>query len=338
MISATLQPVVSPWPHRLAVLLACATFPLLWIGGLVTSYDAGMAVPDWPTTYGYNLFLYPWQTWVLGPWDLFIEHGHRLFASAVGILTIVLVVVVWRRERRHWMLYTALGALALVCGQGILGGMRVQFDARTLARLHGCIGPLFFGYAAALAAFTSRWWIAASPRLDPGAGRLQRLAIATAIVAYVQLVLGACVRHLPEETTQGQFRLYVVFHLIMAGVLALHVVLLAARVVRHFRAERLLLRPAAALCILLLVQLGLGMATWVTHYGVPPSWFADSVWAAGYTVEAKGLWQIHITTAHVACGSLIFATSVVLVVRSLRLLQAQPRLSVVSGKLAGAAA
>ena len=65
------------WPHRLAVVLVCATFPLIWVGGLVTTYEAGMAVPDWPTTYGYNLFLYPWQTWILGPWDLFIEHGHR---------------------------------------------------------------------------------------------------------------------------------------------------------------------------------------------------------------------------------------------------------------------
>ena len=60
------------------MVLVCATFPLIWVGGLVTTYEAGMAVPDWPTTYGYNLFLYPWQTWMLGPWDLFIEHGHRL--------------------------------------------------------------------------------------------------------------------------------------------------------------------------------------------------------------------------------------------------------------------
>ena len=75
----------SPWPHRLAVLLVCATFPLIWVGGLVTTYDAGMAVPDWPTTYGYNLFLYPWQTWLAGPWDLFIEHGHRLLGSLGGL-------------------------------------------------------------------------------------------------------------------------------------------------------------------------------------------------------------------------------------------------------------
>src|SRR5437588_9980427 len=76
----------SPWPHRLAIALALVTFPLIWVGGLVTTYDAGMAVPDWPGTYGYNLLRYPWQTWLAGPWDLFIEHGHRLLGAtgAVG--------------------------------------------------------------------------------------------------------------------------------------------------------------------------------------------------------------------------------------------------------------
>src|ERR1051325_109674 len=83
-------------PHRLAVALACATFPLIWVGGFVTTYKAGMAVPDWPNTYGYNLFLYPWQTWIYGPWHLFIEHGHRLLAAGVGLLTIAVAIAVWR--------------------------------------------------------------------------------------------------------------------------------------------------------------------------------------------------------------------------------------------------
>jgi heme a synthase len=319
------------------MLLACATFPLVWVGGLVTSYDAGMAVPDWPTTYGYNLFLYPWQTWVLGPWDLFIEHGHRLFASAVGMLAIALVVIVWWRDRRTWMFYAALGGLALVCAQGVLGGLRVRFDERTIARIHGCVGPLFFGYAAALVAFTSGWWQTAAPRIDPHSGRLRRLSIATAAVAYLQLVLGACLRHRPEGTTVGEFRMFGVAHLIVAGLLALHIGLVTARVARNFRGERLLLRPALALCGLLLLQLSLGAATWVTHYGFP-SWLSDYSWAANYTVVAQSPLQIHLTTAHVACGSLIFATAIVLAVRSLRLLQIEPRELVAGGKLAGVAA
>src|ERR1043165_4509809 len=105
---------VSPWPHRLAVVLACATFPLVWVGGLVTTTDSGMAVPDWPNTYGYNLFLYPWQTWLLGPWDLFIEHGHRLLGASVGIITIFLVATVWRKEPRAWVRWLSLAALVCV--------------------------------------------------------------------------------------------------------------------------------------------------------------------------------------------------------------------------------
>ena len=82
------------------MVLACATFPLVWVGGLVTTTDAGMAVPDWPSTFGYNMFLYPWQSWLAGPWDLFVEHGHRLLASSVGMLTIGLVIVMWRTDER----------------------------------------------------------------------------------------------------------------------------------------------------------------------------------------------------------------------------------------------
>ena len=92
---ATSQPQADRYqPHRWAVGGACATFPLIWVGGLVTKYDAGMAVPDWPSTFGYNLFLYPWTTWLFGPWDLFIEHGHRLLGALVGMLTIGLLISV----------------------------------------------------------------------------------------------------------------------------------------------------------------------------------------------------------------------------------------------------
>ena len=102
----------SPWPHRWAVVLACATFPLVWVGGLVTTTDAGMAVPDWPNTYGYNLFLYPWTTWLSGPWDLFVEHGHRLLGATVGMLTIGLLISLWMGEE------SAMGAKLGICGAG----------------------------------------------------------------------------------------------------------------------------------------------------------------------------------------------------------------------------
>src|SRR5437762_12773990 len=134
----------SAWPHRLAVALALVTFPLIWVGGLVTTYDAGMAVPDWPGTYGYNLLLYPWTTWLAGPWDLFIEHGHRLLGATSGLMTIGFVIVVFAFDRRLSMRFLAIGALALVLGQGLLGGQRVLLGARQIALIHGCVGPLFF--------------------------------------------------------------------------------------------------------------------------------------------------------------------------------------------------
>src|SRR5215467_6941215 len=90
----------SVWPHRLAVVLVCATFPLLFVGGLVTSTGAGLAVPDWPTTFGYNMFLYPWSRMVGG---IFYEHCHRLIGSVVGFLTILLAATLWYKESRQWL-------------------------------------------------------------------------------------------------------------------------------------------------------------------------------------------------------------------------------------------
>src|SRR5262245_34755481 len=216
----------SPWPHRWAVVLACATFPLVWVGGLVTTTKAGMAVPDWPSTYGYNLFLYPWQSWLAGPWDLFVEHGHRLLAASVGMITIGLLVVLIRADRRNWVRVLGVVALVLVIFQGLLGGMRVRLDERTFAMLHGMTGPLFFGLTVALAVITSRTWAADaagdSSSMIRGGGQIRILATATALFAYLQIVLGAVLRHVPVDSQPGVFLLAVKFHLFLAGVLTLH--------------------------------------------------------------------------------------------------------------------
>jgi cytochrome c oxidase assembly protein subunit 15 len=332
----------SPWPHRLAVVLACATFPLIWVGGLVTTTDAGMAVPDWPTTYGYNLLLYPWQTWLAGPWDLFVEHGHRLLASAVGMITIALLFVLWRKESRCWVRWLGVAALALVVFQGVLGGMRVLLDERTLAMLHGCTGPLFFALTVALAAFTSRRWkstsqLADSPYGDkPGGSLIRRLAMVTAILAYLQIVVGAVMRHVPVETQPTAFVHAIRFHLVLATILALHIVALGWLVARYARGTRPLGRLAFTLNAFLLVQVLLGAGTWIVKFAVP-AWAADWLPAQTASVQEGGWLQTHVITAHVATGSLILATSVALALYAQHLLPVTGRAQRVPlGKLGAA--
>ncbi len=317
------SPLASPWPHRWAVALACATFPLVWVGGLVTTTDAGMAVPDWPNTYGYNLFLYPWQSWLAGPWDLFVEHGHRMLAAAVGLITIGMLFVFMRFEPRKWVRGMGLAALGLVIFQGALGGMRVLFDERTLAMLHGMTGPLFFGLTVALAVITSQTWLsgaaAEAQGTTHGASQIRMIATVTAVFAYLQIVLGAVLRHVPVDSQPGAFLLAVKFHLFLAAVLTLHIALLVGLVLRRARNRSPLARLAAMLAALVVVQLLLGVATWMEKYSIPE-------WGRGWVshsamVIREGSWlQTHIITAHVATGSAIFGTTIALMVYAHRLL------------------
>jgi cytochrome c oxidase assembly protein subunit 15 len=304
-------------------MLCCATFPLIWAGGLVTTYDAGMAVPDWPSTFGYNLWLYPWSTWVSGPWDLFIEHGHRLLGTLVGILAIAFVFMVYRFEQRLWMRTMAWICLAGVLLQGALGGARVLLDDRQLAMIHGCVGPSFFAFCAALAVMTSRYWREAKELGMSGTfSGLHRLSVLTASLVFVQLLLGAQIRHISIMSGPGVFRAFVFFHLIVAAALLIHAVLLAAKTLRTNPHLSKLSVPAVILAILIGLQFVLGPATWIVTYGWP-TWLAEMPFAAGYIVHAKGLSQAMVVTAHVAVGSLVLANSVVVVMRSFRLVRVE---------------
>jgi heme a synthase len=313
---------ISPWPHRLAVVLCCATFPLVWVGGLVTTYKAGMAVPDWPTTYGYNLFLYPWQTWLLGPWDLFIEHGHRLFASLVGMLTIVLCVSLFVTRQARWLRIMGLAALVGVILQGVLGGMRVLLDVRLLAMIHGCTGPAFFAYTAAVAVATSRRWRENYHTIKTQAGgMLRRLAMFAPVLAYAQLALGAHLRHFAPDGSPAAFQSLVMWHITFAVGLTVYILFMAIVFWRKTAGAKALVVPAMLLVALVSVQLALGGATWIVKYGWP-AFLSNSASASTFTVEARSWWQAQITTAHVATGSLILAVSTVLAVRSGRMIAA----------------
>ena len=161
---------INRWPHRAAWLLACGTFPLILMGGMVTSYGAGLAVPDWPNTYGYNLFLYPLASW-LHVWDVFLEHSHRLIGASVGMITIALAVLLWACDRRRWIRWLGVAALVGVCYQGVLGGLRVTRKSLLLADVHGCTAPLFFALCVGLVVVTSvRWQAADRPEPHPARG------------------------------------------------------------------------------------------------------------------------------------------------------------------------
>jgi cytochrome c oxidase assembly protein subunit 15 len=318
-----------------AVLLVCATFPLIWVGGLVTTYEAGMAVPDWPSTYGYNLFLYPWQTWIFGPFDIFIEHGHRLLGATVGLIAIALVLVTWWCEWRNWVKSLAAITLGAVIVQGVLGGLRVVGNDVELAKIHGIFGPTFFAICVAMAVVTSRLWRdAAKTAPHPQGGKLQRLAIITAALVLLQIAVGAHLRHLPVDFTPEMFRMAVFFHLLLAAALVVHIVLLVVRIVRKHRDVPALVRPALALVVLIGLQLALGSATWVIHYAWP-SWMQGFAFTANLTLSAGGYWQAMVVTAHQATGSLILAFAVLLALRSVRLVPQLRRSALTNVKLTG---
>ncbi|MBA4018849.1 MAG: cytochrome oxidase assembly protein [Pirellula sp.] len=306
-------------PHRLATLLVCAVFPLIWVGGLVTSTDAGMAVPDWPNTYGYNMFLYPLDWWITGPWDIFVEHGHRLFGALVGLLTIALCWSLWKKQAPAWLQRLAWFSLGFVILQGVLGGMRVVLGKQMLAMVHGCVGPLFFALSVALWHFTSSKAASTATAPPTGAAKLFRLALITTLLAYLQLVLGAVVRHtphMPESASPGLFRIAVLLHLFMAAVLTVHVVSVFARSRRVAVDVGMpsVFRPATFLLIAIVLQLTLGAGTWVVNYGIPD--WAQTPVVGEYVVRTRSPLQTDITTAHVAVGSLIFVTSLIVTLRA----------------------
>lgn len=176
-----------------AVINAVTTFLLIGLGGLVTSHEAGMSVPDWPTTYGYNMFVFPLDKWVGG---VFYEHSHRLLASAVGLLTTILAVWLWLKESRKWIHWLGITAFLLVIVQGILGGLRVRWMLDWLGVPHGAVAQAFLVLCCAIALFTSRWWInSAQEKQRPVPRGLRRHVLYVTLLIFVQLLIAATMRH-----------------------------------------------------------------------------------------------------------------------------------------------
>ena len=189
----------SPAFHWYAVFVAVSILALICSGGLVTSHDAGLAVPDWPTSFGYNMFALPFSRW-LAPGGVRLEHSHRLIATLEGCLTAGLAVWAFRTESRRWVRFLSCAAFGAVVFQGLLGGLRVILVADWIGIVHGCFAQAFFALTALVALVTSRWWQRLGapddrrPSSDVVAG-LSRKILVTALLIYLQLALGASMRH-----------------------------------------------------------------------------------------------------------------------------------------------
>ncbi len=285
----------SPWLHRMARLTAGATFLLIVIGGIVTGTDSGLAVPDWPTTFGYNMFLYPLSEMVGG---ILYEHSHRLMGSLVGILTIGLLVLILAKDSRKWLKWLGIVALVAVIVQGVLGGLRVTQINRNFAIVHACLAQAFFALLCGIAWFTSRdWWKDRIASVNGTAQKLRRLSLITTGLIYVQLIFGAILRHTGSRLDA---------HLLFAFLVALHIFLLARRVLGvNGDAQRIGQSMPMLLLGLLAIQLMLGTGAFfakLTAFG--------ETFAAALTVT--------ITTAHVAVGALMLVSSFVLTLKIYR--------------------
>src|SRR5438094_3399468 len=186
------------WLNRFAWFTAVASLLLICSGGMVTSKGVGLAVPDWPTTFGYNMFLFPVSKWIGG---VLFEHTHRLIASTVGFLTIILAIWLWRTEDRPAVRTLGLLAVGGVILQGILGGLRVTMLKDQIGIFHACLAQAFLGLIVLIAIVTTNFWRAGSLSLTALSSQvserlwlLKRIAITATIMIYVQLALGATMR------------------------------------------------------------------------------------------------------------------------------------------------
>jgi len=284
----------SPWPHRLALFTTAATFLLILAGGLVTGTGTGMAVPDWPTTFGYNMFLYPWSKMVGG---VLYEHTHRLLASFVGSLTLTLAVLLWAVEPRRSVRGLGIAALVAVVFQGVLGGLRVVLAKDALAIVHGGFAHAFFALVAAIALFTSPSWRAAiSAVRSTSAFRLRRLALYTTVALYVQILLGTLVTHLGVRLDA---------HLFIAALISVAVILLGFRIMPGRADWPELVRPTEVLRALWVLQLLLGLGAYVARFHA-----ADVPLGPGLALA--------LPVSHRLAGGLMLITGVVLTLRVYR--------------------
>ena len=290
----------SDWTSLFSKVAVAATFLLVVAGGLVTSNEAGLAVVDWPNSFGTNMFLFPLARMTGG---IYYEHAHRLFGALVGLTTIALAVRLWRYDNRTWLKRLSIVAVVLVVLQGILGGLRVtggftlstsevdMAPSLTLALMHGVLGQLFLGVIVAIAVVTSRLWFdAPSPEPRPHAKDDRTFQRWLIVIMVVQLVLGAAQRHLAA---------LLIVHICLAAVVVLLAVMVGGRAWGLYRDSRPVEYLGKLLIIFTCVQAFLGITALAVTQG-------RAVVGSPTTLE------VSITTMHQATGAALLALSVAL--------------------------
>jgi cytochrome c oxidase assembly protein subunit 15 len=263
-----------PSLHRYALFVACATFLLVIAGGLVTSTGSSLAVPDWPLSNG--------QFFPKMEGGVFYEHGHRMIAGTVGILTFILAGWIWRKDRRKGIRLLSLASAIAVVIQATLGGLTVLYRLPVpVSVAHACLGQIFFTMNVCIAILTSS--STTIQRTGPMT-KLQRIGILTASFIVYQLIAGAAVRHTGRHLH---------WHFLGAALVAIHIPLFCRRVLKSYPLSMGLAKTAALLPLLLAIQIVLGYISWKTG-------------------------PIFVTTAHVAIGALLLAGTVGITLQSFR--------------------
>jgi cytochrome c oxidase assembly protein subunit 15 len=276
------------WHHRTAVFIACAAMVVIIAGALVTSEDAGLSVPDWPTSYGHYFRLPPWIGGIV------YEHGHRMIAFFTGVCTTVIAFWTLFADRRRWMKALGFGALGTIIVQGILGGLTVRhFLPPAVSTAHATIAQTFFCIAVAIAVFTGRKWVeeVPAPVSDERRPTLLALSLLSILILYVQLILGGMFRHHGMPWWP---------HVLNAVIVALVLTWTGVRALLQFPEIDAIRRSGVLLLFLLVVQLWLGFAAFLTRV------------LLGADAPQPELVMVFSTVAHVAIGALLLATTVVL--------------------------
>lgn len=277
-----------PGLHRFAVVLSSCVFVLIVAGALVTSEDAGLSVPDWPTSFGSIYKIPPMVGGVK------FEHTHRMIAEGVGLLTILFCIATFVIDDRKWPRYLSLAAIGTVIAQGVLGGITVlYFLPWYISSAHALLAQTFFALSVLMAIYTGSDWIQASPvkTAEEGIPSTRTFAVLSICAVYLQLFFGAGFRHSGISILP-----HLVNAVLTSGILSWTTV----RVLSRYGQIASLRRPAAAILALLLIQLGLGFAAYLTRV----------VWGKSAVQPLPSM--VSTTVAHVAIGALLLAASFVL--------------------------